>query len=279
MVSTTTFHGLFLPANAFIVPVPTLRLETQSFKMTYEISRVALHWKISPSILFSYIKVDTDDYGRLWTALNVYAQKHGKTLPEQSNIQAWKGAEGPGIALTGELSYCEKPGGAVFSYHLNPLKLEKSHRLARKYGADRFIILGIPGLSPQDLPSYLKKDMDVVRSRILDWLVHIRHSLLGRKWKAFFVKQKPSTKSHRRDQQDSKNIRHRIYLFAEDGEGFITREAAAKMFGSGPKLAHKVLTINEMLDWVLPSSKNKEQSILKLFARLALGKSRYHYLP
>ena len=240
--------------------------------MTYEISRVAMHWKTSPSDLYSHIKVDTDDYGQLWTALNTYAQKHGKALPERSSARAWKGAEGPGIVLTGELSFCEKPGGAVFGYHLNPLKLEKSHRLARRYGADRFIILGIPGLSPQDLPSYLKKDADVVRSRILDWLVHIRHSLLGRKWKAFFVKQKPTTKSRRGDQQESKNIRHRVYLFAEDGEGFLTREAAVRMFGGGPKSAHKVITVNELLDWVLPPSKNKEQPILKLFARLALGK-------
>ena len=210
--------------------------------------------------------------------MNVYGQKHGKALPERSSIQAWKGAEGPGIVLTGELSFCEKPGGAVFGYHLNPLKLEKSHRLARRYGADRFIILGIPGLSPQDLPSYLRKDADIVRSRIVGWLVQIQHSLLGRKWKAFFVKAKPTTKSRRGNQQDSKTIRHRIYLFAEDGEGFITRKAAARMFGGGSKMAHTVFTVNELLDWVLPSNKNKDQSILKLFARLTLGKSRYRNL-
>lgn len=218
--------------------------------------------------------MDTDDYGQLWTNLNAYAQTHGKALPERSSIQAWNAAEGPGIVLTGELSFREKSGGAVFDYHLKPLKLEKSHRLARKYGGDRFLILDIPGLAPKDLPSYLKKDAAIVRSKVLDWLVHIQHSLLGRKWKSFFVKLKPTIKSRRGDRQESQNIKHRIYLFAEDGEGFMAREAAVKLFSNGSKLAHRVVTVNDLLDWVLPPTENKGQTILKLFARLALGKSR-----
>lgn len=125
----------------------------------------------------------------------------------------------------------------------------------------------MPGLGPEDLPSYLKQYHTSARETIINWLVDTDHKFLGRTWRAFYTKPEDSKKKGTRATiQDS---RSRIYLFAEDGIGF--REGK-KPGEADPRLLDRPrITVREMLEWFMPFKANEKEPLLKLFARLGLG--------
>ena len=202
--------------------------------------------------------------------MNTYVTRKGKVLPERSSSDAWTRAENMahGVMLTGEITYNKQPGEPLFKFTLKPLKVEPSYRLARKYGSDRFLILGLPGLTPNDLPSYLKHDATKVRDAIISWLVDGEHFFLGRRWGAFFIKdQQRSTKSRKNTAIGFNKILHRIYFFATDGFGLVPRCASLTPGGA----SRVVTSVKELIAWFMHVESNRSQLSLKLFARLALG--------
>lgn len=211
-------------------------------------------------------------YDELWRLLRSIVRAHGMSLPERSSLTAWEKATAnyDGVSLTGELQYAEQPGGPIFDFSLKPMKVEKSYRLARRFGGDRFCAIGMPGLSSENLPGYLKPNHSAVRESIIKRLVDTEFCFLGRIWRAFYLK--PDRKKPRGRKQNSFNEpKFRIYFFAQDGHGFgnqpLTGEADPR------RNFHSPMSIANLIDWFMPAEQNRDQYCLKFFTRLALGLS------
>ncbi|KAL8772812.1 MAG: hypothetical protein Q9209_002157 [Squamulea sp. 1 TL-2023] len=200
------------------------------------------------------------------------AKQHSSPLPERSSLVAWKQSERDfkGVALTGSLKFLEQPGDGVFEFKLNPLRLEPTYRLARKFGYDRFFVLSIPSMEPKHLPLHMRSDPKA-RESIVDWLVHSEHAFLGRKWRAFYVKPESNRKAGLSTLVPLDDSKFRVYLFAESGYDFL---ADAKCGDKDPKaLNHPPKERKKIIEWLMPAKANREQRALKFFARLALAKA------
>ena len=241
------------------------------FRQLYEIVRVACACKLDIGQFFDCYQTTFPSYDSLWSSLSSITRAHGAQIPERSSLVAWDRASSnfEGVALTGKLSLLDQPRGQVFQVQLHPLKLERSYRLSRQFGSDRFCVLGLPGLGPEDLPSHLKKHHTAAREMISNWLVDTEHKFLGRTWRAFYTKAEGSKRKGTRN--DTNISRYRIYLFAEDGIGFRDGNNHGE---SDPRLLDRPrMTVREMMEWFLPFQNNLGQGLLKFFARLALGLS------
>jgi hypothetical protein len=98
--------------------------------------------------------------------------------------------------------------------------------------------------------------------------VQTDHSFLGRTWRAFYRKKQPSTSTARKQDQGKFNaIKHRLYFFATNGHDFGSPKVAKKTAN------HAFVSVDELLGWFMPADQNVQQSSLKFFARIALGKA------
>ena len=238
--------------------------------------------------LFCKLHIDTfarclretiDDYEKLWSKLGLIVTKHNVELPErkvdlpeQSSLCAWERAQHnfENVSLTGEMKFSDNKGDPIFQLSLKPLKAEKSFRLARKFGGDRFCIIGIPGIErqPPHLTSGVKQS-EKMRARIVNLLTQTDVSFLGRKWRAFYLNAPKSDKKRRSPHQSTLNdIKFRVFFFAQDGDDF--RKEGAKPAQKGGN-DHSKIGVEEMLNWFMPFKENLKQPCLKFFARLALG--------
>ena len=241
------------------------------FRQLYEIIRVASTCKLDISNFLICFKSTFDSYDRLWSSLCFIAKIHGAQIPERSSLTAWDraGSKFEGVSLTGKLKLLDQQKGPCFEFQLNPLKLEPSYRLSRQFGSDRFCVLGIPGLGPEGLPSYLKQYHAPAREAIIKWLVDTDHKFLGRTWRAFYTKPDASKKKGIRNSM--KDSRYRIFFFAEDGIGFKDGEPRGEV---DPRvLDRRRTTVKDMMEWFMPFKSNLNQPSLKIYARLALGVS------
>ena len=211
-----------------------------------------------------------DEYEKLWSSLVSVAAIHNVIPPERSSLRAWEKAQKyfENVSLSGDLKYAGHTDGSIFVLSLKPLKVEKSYRLARKFGGDRFCIIGMPRL--EKLPAYLKVNPAIMRARIVNLLTSHDISFLGRRWRAFYLKPDPDfAKKTRSTPQSSLNdIKYRVYFFARDGDGFQREAAESEDAGSSHRCK---MEVEEMLNWLMPFKHNLKQPCLKFFARLALG--------
>ena len=210
---------------------------------------------------------NAEDYDLFWSSVCSKLRNLGKVPPERSSEVAWNkaGDSFDGVALTGDLTYAEQRGSSVFDFRLKPMKMERSYRLARRFGSDRFFIVGVPGLAAENMPSFLKNEAAAVRQGIIHWLANVEHRFLGRVWRAFYVKEQGMSKARRSGQSSFNETKHRIYLFAVDGYGFCPRTNP-----TNPN-RHEIMTVKDLLEWFMPMKVNLEQPCLKIFTRLALG--------
>ena len=236
-----------------------------SFRQSYEIARVALHCKIPANDIPTELNIPTSDYSSLWSSL-----KGIGTLPERSKLLAWRKAETSwtGVSLSGELTFNWGRDGPVFDFQLSPMKIEKSYRFSREFGGDRFLTINLPSLRGRDLPENLrrKKHHEAVRKDILDWLVSTGHHILGRTWRAFFVKPLERPKGQKMHRTEVTPGAHRVYLFATDGPDFVSKHES-----HSNKSNHRVVSVQELLEWFMPAKPNLDLLALKFFARLSLG--------
>lgn len=213
-----------------------------------------------------------DDYETLWSKIAMTAKQHGLPLPERSSMVAWKQCEQgfKDVALTGSLKMLEQPGGGIFEFKLNPLKIERTYRLARKLGHDRFFVLSVPSIEPQHLPPHVRSDPNAQQS-IVDWLVHSEHSFLGRKWRAFYVKPESTRKAGPYSSITLNEGKFRVYLFAENGCDF----AASTIGGEKDprKMNHMPMGRKELIEWLMSFKNNRDEPALKFFSRIGLGLS------
>ena len=242
-----------------------------SFRQAYEINRVVKHCNIRVENISSKVKANVDDYGTLWSLLTSEVPK-GKNLPEKSSIEAWAqaGLMSDRVALTGKLSYLDRCKGPLFDFQLGPLKLDSSYRLSRRFGSDRFFTIDIPGITPDSLPSHLRHDASTVRDVLIRWLVNTEHSFLGRIWRVFYIK--PTENRGEKGKQNPMNTsRHRVYLFAVNGQGFRPKGQSGE--SDWRTNGHQEKPIEDLIDWFMQASQNQQQPSLKFFARLNLGRN------
>lgn len=237
------------------------------FRQLYEIVRVAKTCNLDISNFLVCFQTTFASYDDLWSSLGSITKAHRAQIPERSSLAAWDRALSnfEGVALAGKLRFLDRPKGPCFEFQLSPLKLERSYRLARQFGGDRFCVIGIPGLGLKDLPSHLKNHHTCAREAIINWLVDTRHKLLGRTWRAFFTKDIKKNRAR----SDMKDGRYRIYLFAEDGVGFRDEKKSGE---ADPRFLDRPRTaVGDMIKWFMPFEANTTQPSLKFFARLTLG--------
>lgn len=210
---------------------------------------------------------NVEDYDLFWSSLCSNTRKLGKVPPESSSKDAWNkaGDSFDGVTLTGDLMFSEQRGSSVFDFRLKPMKMEPSYRLARRFGSDRFFIVGMPGLAAENMPPFLKSEAAAVRQGIIHWLVNTEHRFLGRVWRAFYVKPQQTNRVRKSTQSSFNEIKHRVYLFAVDGHRFRPRTNPTN------PTRHEAMTVKDLLEWFMPTAVNLEQPCLKFFARLALG--------
>lgn len=171
--------------------------------------------------------------------------------------------------MAGKFKVLDQSPGPVFELTLSPLKMEPSYRLARKFGHDRFCVIGLPGLGSDSLPAYLKHDHIAARETIIKWLVEIEHHFLGRVWRVFFVKPESTRKKQKSVKVIPNDSRFRVHFFAVDGFGFKRDILVGE---TDPRRSnHAPVTIKELLEWFMSSEVNQKQPCLKFFSRIGLG--------
>lgn len=211
-------------------------------------------------------------YDKLWSSLRSIVKAHEKSLPERSSLKAWERASisYDGVSLGAHLKYAEQPGGPIFEFGLKAMKVEKSYRLARKFGGDRFCIADMPGVAYEYLPGHLRPNHDAVRESIINRLADMDFSFLGRIWRAFYLK--ADVKRIRRGKKSiPSETKFRVYLFATDGHDFTRQPSTGEV---DPRMnVHVPMSIEKLVDWLMPAKNNAGQTSLKFFTRLALGVS------
>lgn len=250
--------------------------------VAYEITRVFLHADVPLSEFKGTVDTTLHDYDTLWRSLRKLDVLYGKPFPERSSKEAWACAlDGYGkgfraVAFSGSLHFTPIDSNSFFRLKLDPLKLEKMHRLGRRFGHDRFLEICIPQLSGRRIPETLSRLGSRGPQIIYEWLVDATHTLIGRTWKPFMVKnteRKPKRNIVITKAVEDVDTSFRVFFFATEGIGL------HNMDYSGPERAHDSgscssrpkITISKLLDCVRPTEENKEQPFLKLFNRTTLG--------
>ena len=247
------------------------------FRLVYEVTRVSQCTGVAAETLFDEFarrrSLDLNDLGDIYSALShcVSRRPDAKRLPARSPVAAWNKADGSfeRVTLGGDLLFSEESGQPMMKLQLKPLKIDKSYRLSRKYGGDRILVIGLPALEPGALPNHLKPVSHLIRDKVVQWLFCSEHACLGRIWKALFVKKADATTKAKKENRGNLNaISHQVFFFAIDGIGFV-----GSGLNGGALNRHSPVKLSELLKWFMPFKTNREQPLLKLFARLQLAVS------
>ncbi|KAI2793567.1 hypothetical protein POX_a00148 [Penicillium oxalicum] len=249
-------------------------------RFRYELERIGRAWNVPLSEMF---RGDHDPFGTqdsFWEWIrNDHTQRHGQDVPERSPARAWDAAvdtfkterASEVVIMSGKLDWCLQSEPGILKLNLMPLKTDKTCRFHRRFGSDRFLTLTLlaPALPPKHL-RYLDHP-SVLRESIAYWLTQHDHHCLGRTWRPFYVEQGKSKTKERKDPY------FHVELFAIDGIDFIHRPLHMRQPIAPPNQkgdAHTPMSVEDLLEWHMPSSENGDQSNCKLFQRISLGLSK-----
>ncbi|KAH6682263.1 RNA-dependent RNA polymerase [Plectosphaerella plurivora] len=243
----------------------------------WEVTRIALFCKDLP-------------YSDAWldqTTLRKALRRHPsfieKIFPEKSGEDAWKAslstfqeADGKAISLAVNLSWSAEKTGPLFDVSLQPLKLDQSHRLGRRFGADRFLDLNMPSPMDQKNKPVAINKTEGASDVIIRWVSNGEHFFVGRKWAAFYTRtwQKKEKKRHS-DEEITLNF-ERVHCFAENGNTFTRGKGVPSKDEATTLGVRNKMKVGDMLNWMLSMkhTKNAAQPALKLFSRMALSLSK-----
>ena len=194
----------------------------------------------------------------------------GKPLPAASDSEAWAMAtngatdKNQHVVFAASLEFASTKSDRPLRLRLQPLKLDKPHRLGRKYGADRFLELLVPSPDSSNLPWFIKDKP--FYDELVNWLTKKPHAFCGRRYRPFYLKnggqRKPLRQLH--FGPDPKPVyTDRVYFFAEDGIDISRNE-------------QPLTPVESLISWALDlrGARNDSQPVLKLFQRLALVLSK-----
>ncbi|EFE32272.1 RNA-directed RNA polymerase, putative [Trichophyton benhamiae CBS 112371] len=236
-------------------------------RLRYEVERLARACDIMPeTILSEDILIEDQSYHTLFQILS---RGPYKNKIEKPKLGVWRVAtesymdpeKRTMVVFSGQLEWKDERLVLV----LNPLKLEKSHRFARRYGADRFLEV----LLPSKHPTKSGRDAEIFGKALGKWLSNEYHYLLGRRWRAFYLE---DLKSKSKTTSFSGSGR-KAFLFAVDGEDFLgTPSGISPMDETSEN--HAPMTVEQLVDWHIHYARNTHQEYSKLFTRIRLGLSR-----
>lgn len=175
------------------------------------------------------------------------------------------------VVLSAELVHVHHSDedGPIFETKLKPLSLRLGHRLARRFGSDRFLEVVLPS------PHSDYKDAEA--GKIVQWLCHGMHYFLGRAWVAFFAQ--PANKKIKvagefiqmNDTKKTRSlIQEKVHFFATDGNNFRPGGLPPPEEAANPQCRTK-LSYSDLLEWAVNLRGSAKQPIPKLFSRLALS--------
>lgn len=158
----------------------------------------------------------------------------------------------PSLALT--LKEKRAPGESHFECKSKPMQMDKSCRLHRKFGPDRFITMSVPSLT-SSVPERLRSDAKngALSEAVCRWLSGDL-SFFGRKWRVFFVDREERKSKSKSKSGPSGGFK--VHLFATAGYDL------------------SEIGFYDFLNWHLNVRMNLKSSDLKLFNRLKLGLSK-----
>lgn len=255
-------------------------------------------WEVTRAALHCGVSLDTLDmpYDDTWRnpaefhkALKAHPDFRDKTLPARCDDAAWRAAfssfrhSGHSVTLIIEASYNHEKNGPLYKLALHSLKLGPSHRLARRFGADRFLEILVPSPTSKDKPEALKRGHKT--DELIRLLSQSEHILLGRIWRSFYTTDKKviEKRESAMGPQTKCYFQERLYLFAVDGDPFdrgIPRGIPPKEEATST-LHRTKMSIVDLLEWAIAPSHggNKKQTTLKLFSRISLSMSPSSNIP
>jgi hypothetical protein len=268
-----TFGGIYDPDEQELMnqlesvfPRQPSCLDSLPFPVVYEITRVFLHAGVPLSELEGLIPLPSnlEDQDTLHAFFKDFPPLKGLPLPERCPSEVWAAAlngyrrGSHAVVFAGSLQVTS--GGSPLQLQLAPLKLDRSHRLGRRWGHDRFLEIIVPQFA------------SCHQKVIYDWLVDSAHPLLGRNWMPFHTKPKDRVRKQGGSRENSKEAAVRMFFFATSGIGFCNNTEAIHdpdYSGNPP-----IMSIPVLLNRIRPTRKNGSKPALKLYARTDLVVSR-----
>ena len=220
------------------------------------------------------LQVPEYEYDTLWLKMSMIAKHHHLPMPERSHSFAWQKActRSPEVKYSGTVTFTGLKEGPLFKFRLGPLRYERSYRVARRFGSDRFLILSFPIIRREDLPPVLQVDFKSSKDAIISWLLESIHHFLGREWRVFLVKPSDRAKKVRSSLSVVTNDTClRVFLFATNGADFHPTHHQGEL--DPRKSPHREMKVEELVNWFMPLANNKNQPALKLYSRLNLAVS------
>jgi len=220
-----------------------------------------------------------------WNVIKTLFQRAGHPfLPPKSELEDWTTVQNryedvesnKVVSLTARLDWGENPSKALFDFRLNPMRLEESCRLHRKFGADRFMVVSAPLFTESQMPRNIRPpdgDQTSLHNKIMDWLATGIHHIAGRLWRVYYIEhEKYKTK---KKQKPKEGQRQKLFLFAIDGLDLVPRTVGElklpieRMHGR-----HQAITLEELTEWHMSFDANKSSTDLKLFSRWSIAHSK-----
>ncbi|CAA9960971.1 RNA-directed RNA polymerase 2 [Pyrenophora teres f. maculata] len=241
--------------NLFVATLSD-RFKHFPYHILYICQRIASEASISPEDLLCNMNVPAvrTSPEEFWQCIEKHPRVPHVKLRESSRLWQASKHRYDGYTFKGSLTLNPKSNGPVLSLKLSSVQADKSCRLQRIFGSDRFLYLNSPLFrSAKTDGRYNTTMMDLICKQWQAWLL-TEHSFLGRKWRVFHIEDLKRGKGTRR-----KDVMHdkRLVLFATEGWGI-----------------EKPCSVGQMLNKFLPFASNKEQGVCKAFARIDLGLSR-----
>ncbi len=247
-------------------------LKDASMRVRYECTRLASHYRYPLAQTEPCEIARFEDYECLWRYFEKQARDNvGRPLEKVSPLD-WKaaGEDFAGISLKGKLSFCSTNVGPLFQLQLKPLRKERSCRFQRAFGGDRFLYLSVPALTVSNLPPHLKSQLVHVQASYREWL-RKEKKFLGCTWVTLLVEKK--TRKPGRVLGDDEIGGQSVVLFAtEVAQRFAPESSTRKE--NRKCLARSTISIEDVINWFLPTQENLGQLQCKAYARLELGFSK-----
>jgi len=248
------------------------------FWWAWEIHRVAHERGIEPLVLHNqmlealrYTNPSADEFRETLSGFTIDSES--RETPIKSDLPEWmtSGNEyynkklNVAASLKLTLRWTGKLRGGRFEYHLNPIQLDKSCRLQRRFGADRFLVISarVPGSYTSIQQNQYSKDRSM-KDYMCTWLTASEHVIAGRYWKVYFGEQGSNIKLEGRDGRIQE---FKLYLFAETGFDMIPRSVWSAL--PLEPTQHEIM-LEELIQWHIPLQPNLASTDLKLFSRWSI---------
>ncbi|EXK40988.1 hypothetical protein FOMG_04545 [Fusarium oxysporum f. sp. melonis 26406] len=249
----------------------------------WELTRAALHCRVDLSTWD--LEYQPNDSWHDQTNFRGQLFRHrlfvGQGLPAACDRAVWDAAFGSFasqdkvVVLAAEFVCNAEDTGQLYQLKLQPPRLELGHRLARRFGADRFLEVIMLSPTSRDAPDVIKQDPQGA-NKVIKWLTESFHYFVGRSWAAFYTREaNKSIKDPRPPHKSLTIMQERVYFFATDGINFRVPMSQFPPLEEAISLGHRTkMRRCDLLNWAINIEQNSSQPVPKLFSRLALSLSK-----